>query len=98
MLAAMFAVVRDTPMSWEGYRQLEAELGTDAPEGLVIRVAGRTPEGVRAIEIWQSDVEFDRFELERLRPARARIPAPLAAETVRALAVEHVLRPTNEEE
>jgi hypothetical protein len=94
----MYAVVRDTPSSWEDYRLLAAELGTDVPDGLLIRVAGRTPEGVRAIEIWRDRAELDRFERNRLRAAQGRVPAPLAPETVRTLAVEHVVQRTNEKE
>jgi hypothetical protein len=98
MLAPMYAVVRDTPSSWEEYRLPAAELGTDVPDGLLIRVAGRTAEGVRAIEIWRGRDELDRFEREQLSPAQGRVPAPLAPETVRTLAVEHFVQWTNEKE
>jgi hypothetical protein len=94
----MYAVVRDTPLSWEDYRLLAADLGTDVPEGLLIWVAGRTAEGVRAIEIWRGREELDRYEREQLRRSRARVPVPLAPETVRTLAVEHVVQRTNEKE
>jgi hypothetical protein len=94
----MYAVVRDTPQSWEEFLRLEAELGADVPDGLVIRVAGRTAEGVRAIEIWRDEGELDRYERERLRPAQGRVPAPLAPETVRTLAVEHVFDRAHQEE
>ena len=98
MLAPMYAVVRDTPSSWEDYRLLSSELGTDLPDGLLIRVAGRTSEGVRAIEIWRNRDDLSRYEREQLRTARGRAPPPLAPETVRTLAVEHVVQRTNEKE
>ena len=92
----MYAIVRDTPLSWEHYRLLASELGNDAPEGLLIRVAGRTVEGVRVIELWKSREALQRYERELLRPAQQLVPAPLGSEAVRELVVEHVLRPRSE--
>jgi hypothetical protein len=89
----MYAVVRDTPLSWDDYRLIAIELGADVPEGLLIKVAGRTAEGVRVIELWRDRDHFARYDRELLDAARARTPSPLVAETVRELVVEHLLQP-----
>ena len=50
-----YAVVEDLPLSWHEYRP------DDVPcEGLILRVAGPTDEGVRAIEIWGSEEAWRR--------------------------------------
>jgi hypothetical protein len=87
----LYAIVRDTPSSWEDYRRLAAELGDELPAGLVLHVAGRTGEGVRVIEVWRSRSALELFERDRLRPAEQRSPAPLRDPVVRALVIEHVL-------
>ena len=33
----------------------------DAPEGLILHAAGRTDEGVRIIEVWESEEAWHRF-------------------------------------
>ena len=83
------AIVRDTPASWEDYRLETADLLGESPEGLLIRVAGPTPEGVRVIEIWRSREELERFALQ---PGPTRRPA-----TVRELAVAYLLHPNRKE-
>ena len=84
-----YAIVRDTPASWEDYRLETADLREEPPEGLLIRVAGPTPEGVRVIEIWRSREELERFAV---RPGVTLGPA-----TVRELAVAYLLHPNRKE-
>ena len=80
-----YVVVQDVPASWEDYRPLAAALGDDAPEGLILHVAGRTDEGFRIIDVWESREARERFDSGRL---------PAGVETTsRELDVEHVLRP-----
>lgn len=94
----MYAIVRDTPASWEDYRRVVAQLGDEPPEGLVLHVAGRTPEGVRVIEVWQSRTAYARFDRGRLRAAERRVPTPLRAPVVRTLAVSRAIRGSGPDE
>lgn len=48
----MFAVVRDTPWSWEDYRLLGTAPGTNVPRGPADQGSGRTAEGVPVLEAW----------------------------------------------
>jgi hypothetical protein len=50
-----YAVVEDIALSWPDYRPEEG-----CPPGLLMRVAGPTDEGVRAIEIWDSEAAWRR--------------------------------------
>jgi len=67
--------------------------GKVAVQATPIKVAGRTAEGVRVIELWRDRDHFARYDHELLGAARARTPSPLVAETVRELVVEHLLQP-----
>jgi hypothetical protein len=87
-----YAIVRDTPASWEHYRGLLRELGKSVPKGLLIQVAGPTAEGVREIEIWCSRPDHERYEQQRLARTRGDA-APVREPTVRELTVRHLLRP-----
>lgn len=86
---AWFAIVRDTPSSWEHYREIVDGLDDDPPRGLLIRVAGPTDEGIREIEVWRSSDELERHDRDR---------GGLPAATVRSFAVKRVLRSIDQEE
>ena len=88
-----YAIVRDTPASWEHYRGLLRELGKSVPKGLLIQVAGPTAEGVREIEVWRSRSDHERYERQRLARTRGGDTAPVRDPTVRELAVRHLVRP-----
>jgi hypothetical protein len=70
-----WAFVRDDPeATLELYDKVEAELGDEAPAGLIIHVAGEGPEGgLRVIDVWESKEAYQRFRDERLLPAIERV-------------------------
>lgn len=63
-------------MSWAEFRWLAAGLYEPAPVGLVVHIAGPTDEGVRVINVWESEQAWRRFQNERLEPARAALGGP----------------------
>jgi hypothetical protein len=87
-----FVVVHDIPVSWEQYEAIACALAEPVPDGLVLRVAGRTDEGVRIIDVWESEQAWRWFHSERLVPALAARNEPLRPEPVlRELRPEHVV-------
>ena len=57
-----YAVVEDVAASWESYEcSAASDLERRAPEGLILHAAGRTDEGVRIIEVWESEEAWHRF-------------------------------------
>jgi hypothetical protein len=49
------AVVHDIPASWHDYHRVAVAL-TDGPTpGLLIHVAGPTDDGIRTIDVWESE-------------------------------------------
>jgi hypothetical protein len=91
-----YAFVQDLPTDWATYEKIVAELGLDgnAPDGLVAHAAGPTPDGVRVIDVWESEAAHQRFSAERLVPAREKVlgPSPVDAPPFQPLQVEHLVR------
>jgi hypothetical protein len=55
-----YAVVEDVVTSWESYQRFAADYASATPEGLILHAAGPTDEGVRIIEVWQSEEAWQR--------------------------------------
>ena len=55
-----YALVKDVFASWEHYQEIERSL-EHPPEGLLLHVAGPTDEGIRIIEVWESEVAWRQF-------------------------------------
>jgi hypothetical protein len=71
-----YALVEDVAASWESYERFAADLEQSLPEGLILHAAGRTDEGVRIIEVWESEEAWRRFgesvgQVENERLAKA---------------------------
>lgn len=87
-----YAFVQDVAASWEHYQQVTATVIEPAPSGLILHIAGPTDEGFRAIEVWESEQAWRRFETERLAPAIAALGGPARPEpTFRDLRALHVV-------
>lgn len=55
-----YALVKDVPASWEHYRGIARSLER-VPPGLLLHLAGPTDEGIRIIEVWESEVAWRQF-------------------------------------
>lgn len=86
-----YAYVHDVASSWRQYERVASSLIDPAPAGLILHVAGPTDEGVRIIDVWESEESWERFRAEWLGPAIAALGGPSRPEaTFRALHAEHV--------
>lgn len=47
----------------------ELNIDLDRPRGLVVHTAAETPEGIRVVDVWDSEADFLDFEKARLQPA-----------------------------
>jgi hypothetical protein len=65
-----YALVEDVAASWESYEPLAADIERSLPDGLILHAAGRTEEGFRIIEVWESEDAWRRFA-DRLDPLSA---------------------------
>jgi hypothetical protein len=82
-----FAVVCDIAASWEAY----AETVGEAAPGLVLHAAGPTDDGVRTIDVWESELAWDRHRRAcTQRSSRADL---VEVPVIRALQVRHLVHP-----
>jgi hypothetical protein len=85
-----YAVVKDVFASWEHYREIERSL-EQPPDGLLLHVAGPTDEGIRIIEVWESEAAWRGFSPE-LDGALGSVDPGLGPRTVvRDLRATHLL-------
>jgi hypothetical protein len=87
-----YAYVQDVASSWDQYERVAGALVDPPPLGLILHIAGPTDEGVRIIDLWESEEAWGRFRAERLAPAIAALGGPSRPEqTFRDLHPEHVV-------
>lgn len=87
-----YAYVHDVAASWVRYRAVTAELVEPAPLGLILHLAGPTDEGVRSIDVWESEEAGTRFRLDHLGPVIAGFRrAACRSEVLRHLHVQDVV-------
>jgi hypothetical protein len=89
-----YAIVEDVAASWESYEPYAAALEGPAPEGLILHAAGRTDEGFRIIEVWESEQAWRAFAERRSSFDGAHEPH----QVLRVLRPEHVVYGGREEE
>ena len=49
----------------------ELHIDVDRPRGLVLHTASETSDGIRVVDVWESEADFHTFEHDRLQPAIA---------------------------
>lgn len=64
-----FAFVQDVPANEQIYRQIRAKLGDEAPKGLISHVAFTREGGLRYVDVWETQADWERFQAERAEPA-----------------------------
>jgi hypothetical protein len=65
----MYAWQQDVPINAAVYARIRDDLGSPAPDGLIVHVAFELPEGgLRYLDVWRSREDCDRFTDERLHP------------------------------
>lgn len=63
-----YAFIQDVPATEPMYEQIRAKLGDEPPKGLITHVAIKQPEGLRYIDVWDTEADWERFREERLEP------------------------------
>ena len=89
-----YAFVHDVASTWSRYQQVTEELVVPAPPGLIVHLAGPTDDGVRVIDVFESEDDGEVFRLLRLGPALASLgPVARASCVFRRLHPQDVLVP-----
>jgi hypothetical protein len=73
-----YVLIEDVAATWERYEQFAAPLRVATPEGLILHAAGRTDEGFRIVEVWESEDAWRRFadRLDDELPHAVRVLVP----------------------
>ena len=89
----MYAYIQDVPITLPVYRQIKEEIGEDVPRGLLVHLVLETQEGLRYVDVWESQADCERFFDERVHPAVdrvfARVGRPQGGEPRREEIVVH---------
>jgi hypothetical protein len=64
-----YAMLYDVPADEEMYRQVNAAIGDEKPDGLVVHLVLQADTGLRHIDVWDSQQDWQRFRDDRLEPA-----------------------------
>ena len=68
----MYAFTFEAPATEEMYRQVKAAVD-EHPEGCVVHLVVKTEHGLRHIDVWQSEEDWERFRDSQVRPAVERM-------------------------
>ncbi len=64
-----YAFTQDVPIDATIYQRILDRLGQEHPKGLLTHLAIALPEGgLRYLDVWESEQDWDRFAEERLHP------------------------------
>lgn len=63
-----YAFMQDIAASWHDYDRIMATTFDPLPFGLIVHLAGPTDEGIRIIDVWESEQAWQDFAAERLVP------------------------------
>jgi len=64
-----YAFIQDVPANEQIYRQIRAKLGDEAPKGLISHVAMTREGGLRYVDVWETQADWERFRDEEAEPA-----------------------------
>ena len=97
-----YAFIQDVPIGPAVYKQIRTELGEQPPRGLVVHLVIRSDKGLRYVDVWESEQDWERFAEERLHKAvwgvldRAGVPRPEVEPQLQEIEVEDVWVPQGE--
>lgn len=64
-----YAFIQDVPIGTELYARIKRGLGDEPPKGMISHVVVELPGGgLRYIDVWESENDWQRFTEERLHP------------------------------
>ncbi|PZR58402.1 MAG: hypothetical protein DLM50_03670 [Candidatus Meridianibacter frigidus] len=62
-----YAFTQDLPSTKDMYLAISREVGDQPPKGMIMHLAFEIESGMRIVDVWETEADFDRFA-ERLRP------------------------------
>ncbi len=68
-----YAFTQDLPGNKDMYTKLSDRIGDEVPKGLIVHLAFEIADGMRIVDLWESEADFDHFQAERLGPAMDKV-------------------------
>lgn len=68
-----YAFIQDVPANEEIYGQIREKLPSEPPEGLIAHVVIKRDGGLRYVDVWESEADWDRFRWEQVEPLVAEV-------------------------
>lgn len=66
----MYAFIQDVPIKEDLYEKIRANLGPEPPDGLVVHLVFRRPDGtLRYVDVWRDKAACDAAFEQRIHPA-----------------------------
>jgi len=66
-----YSFIRDVPATEAQYADVREAVGEETPKGLVVHLVLRQEHGLRYIDVWDTEADWERFRDERLNPVIA---------------------------
>jgi hypothetical protein len=70
-----FSFIQDVPANEEMYRKIRDLLPSEVPSGLIAHVAARRSGGLRYVDVWESEADWNRFRDVHLEPVVEKVLA-----------------------
>ena len=64
-----YAFHYDVPADEEFYRRVVGEIGDEQPKGLIVHLVVKRDDGLRHIEVWESEQDWQHYRRGRIEPA-----------------------------
>jgi hypothetical protein len=64
-----YAFIQDVPANEQIYGLVRSKLGDDTPAGLIAHLVYKHEGGLRYIDVWDTQDDWERFRDERVEPA-----------------------------
>lgn len=64
-----YTVIMEWDADWETHLRIDAAIGDEPAEGLVLHAAGPCAAGTRVVDVWESKEHSSRFFESRIMPA-----------------------------
>ena len=64
-----YAFIQNVPADETMYAQIKAKLGDEPPKGLIAHVVIKQEAGLRYVDVWETQADWERFRDEEVEPA-----------------------------
>ena len=64
-----YAFIQDVPADEKIYGQIKEKLPTEPPAGLIAHVVIKRENGLRYVDVWETEAQWDRFRWDVVEPA-----------------------------